>query len=154
MTTKKTAKTASAESAQDVMKDAIKLYEKALKNGIQLQEESLQLWKDLLAKVGAPDDFQNKVEELTVGVFPDAQKKMDEILKVFQANTDQSLELYKKGIAIYQADSWEDGQTKVQDLMESSLAAMRTNVNTMLDTNTKMAAAWTDVVEKAATKKF
>ena len=154
MTTKKTGKTAAADSAQDLMKDAIKLYEKALKNGIQLQEESLQLWKDMLAKVGAPEDFQKKIEELTGGVFPDAQKKMDEILKVFQANTEQSLELYKKGIAICQADSWEDGQAKVQDLMESSLAAMRTNVHTMLDTNSKMVAAWTDVVEKATSKTF
>ena len=154
MTTKKTAKTATTDSAQDLMKDAIKLYEEALKNGIQLQEESLQLWKDLLGKVGAPNDFQQKIEELTGGVFPDTQKKMEEILKIFQDNTSQSLELYKKAMSIYQADSWEDGQAKVQDLMESSLAAMRTNVHTVLDTNSKMMATWTDMVENATAKTF
>ena len=154
MTTKKTAKTAAAESAQDLMKDAIKLYEEALKNGIKLQEESLQLWKDLLSKVGAPEDLQNKIEELTGGVFPDTRKKLDEILKVFQDNTSQSLEMYKKAMAIYQADSIEDGQARVQDLIESSLAAMRTNVHTMVDANSKMMASWTDMVEKATAKTF
>lgn len=154
MTTKKSAKTATADSAQDLMKDAIKLYEEALKNGIQLQEESLQLWKDLLAKVGAPTDFQKKIEELTGGVFPDTQKKMEEALKIFQENTSQSLDLYKKAAGIYQADSWEDGQARVQDLMESSLTAMRTNVTTVLDTNSKMMAAWTDMVENATAKTF
>ncbi len=154
MTTKKSAKTATADTAQDLMKDAIKLYEEALKNGIQLQEESLQLWKDLLAKVGAPTDFQKKIEELTGGVFPGTQKKMEEALKIFQDNTSQSLDLYKKAAGIYQADSWEDGQAKVQDLMESSLTAMRTNVTTVLDTNSKMMATWTDMVEKATAKTF
>jgi hypothetical protein len=38
--------------------------------------------------------------------------------------------------------------------MESSLAAMRTNVHTILDTNTKMMASWSDLVEKTAAKTF
>jgi len=154
MTTKKTATTTAADSAQDLFKDAIKLYEEALKNGIQLQEESLQLWKDMLAQVGTPDELQKKIDKMTGGVFPESRKKMEEILKVFQDNTSQSMDLFNKAMGVCQASSWEDGQGRVQDLMESSMAAMRTNVHTILDTNTKMMASWQDLVEKTAAKTF
>jgi hypothetical protein len=154
MTTKKTATKEAADSAQDLMKDAIKLYEEALKNGIQLQEESLQLWKNMLAQVGTPDELKAKIDQMTGGVFPETRKKMEEILKVFQDNTSQSMELFNKAMGIYQATSWQDGQVRVQDLMESSLAAMRSNVHTILDTNTKMMSSWTDLVEKTTAKAF
>ena len=154
MTTKKSATTTAADSAQDILKDAIKLYEEALKNGIQLQEESLQLWKNMLAQVGTPDELQQKIEQMTGGVIPESRKKMEEILKVFQDNTSQSMELFNKAMGVYQSTSWQDGQIRVQDLMESSMAAMRTNVHTILDTNTKMMASWTDLVEKTAAKTF
>jgi phage-related minor tail protein len=64
------------------------------------------------------------------------------------------MELFNKAMGIYQSNSWVDGQARVQDLMESTLGAMRTNVHTILDTNTKMMASWTDLVEKTAAKTF
>jgi polyhydroxyalkanoate synthesis regulator protein len=154
MTTKKAAKTAAADSTQDILKDAIKLYEDALKNGIKLQEESLQLWKDMLAQVGTPDELREKLEKMTGGVFPETRKNMDDILKVFQDNANQSMDLFNKAMGICRADSWKEGQTLSQDLMESSLKAMSSNVKTLLDTNTKMMASWTDIVEKMSAKTF
>jgi hypothetical protein len=154
MTTKKTATKPAADSAQDLIKDALKLYEEALKNGVQLQEESLQLWKNILAQVGTPDELMEKIDKMTGGVFPETRKKMEELLKVFQDNTSQSMELFNKAMGVYQSNSWVDGQARVQDLMESTLGAMRTNVHTILDTNTKMMASWTDLVEKTAAKTF
>lgn len=154
MTTKKTAKATATDSAQDLMKDAMKLYEEALKNGIQLQEESLELWKNMLKQVGTPDELKEKIEKMTGGVFPETRQKMEDILKVFQANTDQSMDLFNKAMNVCQATSFEDGQLRVQDLMESSLGAMRSNVQTVLDTNSKMMASWTDIVEKTTSKTF
>jgi hypothetical protein len=154
MTTKKATTAKAADSAQDLMKDAIKLYEEALKNGIQLQEESLELWKDMLKQVGTPDELREKIEKMTGGVFPETRQKMEDILKVFQDNTEQSMTLFNKAMNVYQSTSFEEGQARVQDLMESSLGAMRTNVQTVLDTNSKMMASWTDFVEKTTSKTF
>lgn len=154
MTNKKSATTAAANSAQDLLKDAIKLYEEALKNGIQLQEESLQLWKTILAQVGTPEELQARIDKMSGGMIPETRKKMEEILKVFQDNTAQSMDLFNKALGICQATSLEDGQARMQDLMESSMAAMRSNVHTILDTNTKMMASWQDLVEKTTAKAF
>lgn len=154
MTTKKATKATASDSAQNLMKDAIKLYEEALKNGIQLQEESLELWKNMLNQVGTPDELKDKIEKMTGGVFPETRKKMEDIFKVFQDNMSQSTELLNKAMGVCQASSIEDGQSRVQDLMESSLGAMRSNAQTVLDTNSKMMASWTDLVEKTTAKTF
>ena len=45
---------AASATTDEVFHEAMRSYEKALKSGIQLQEESVNLWKDLLTKLGSP----------------------------------------------------------------------------------------------------
>jgi len=59
-------------------------YEKALKSGIQLQEESVNLWKDLLIKLGSPEELQAKLESMTADAFPKARKRMEEFVEAFK----------------------------------------------------------------------
>jgi hypothetical protein len=61
----KKATAATAETIDEVFQEAMRSYEKALKSGIQLQEESVNLWKDLLTKLGSPEDFQTRLESMT-----------------------------------------------------------------------------------------
>src|SRR5208283_4173874 len=51
----KKATAATAETMDEVFHEAMRSYEKALKSGIQLQEESVNLWKDLLIHPGFTD---------------------------------------------------------------------------------------------------
>ncbi len=51
---------ARSDSIDELFHEAMRSYEKALKSGIQLQEESVNLWKDLLTKLGSPEEFQAK----------------------------------------------------------------------------------------------
>jgi len=54
---------------QPVFHEAMRSYEKALTAGIQLQEESVNLWKDLLSKLGCPEEFQAKLESMRADVL-------------------------------------------------------------------------------------
>ena len=47
---------ATSEAINELFHEAMRSYEKALKSGIQLQEESVNLWKDLLTKLGSPEE--------------------------------------------------------------------------------------------------
>jgi hypothetical protein len=53
---------ATSETIAEPFQEAMGSYEKTLKSGIQLQEESVNLWKDLLTKLGSPEEFQAKFE--------------------------------------------------------------------------------------------
>jgi predicted RNase H-like HicB family nuclease len=144
--------TQTADNAQDVLQDAIKFYEEALKSGIQLQEESLTLWKNLLKQLGTPEELREKLESLSGGAFPEAKEKIEEIMKAFQENSKQGMELCTKALSVYQSPNWMEGQARFQDLMETSLTTMRNNVHTVLDTNAKLMESWNELVERVTPK--
>ena len=144
-------KKAAPEAFTEVFHDAMRNYEAALKSGIQLQEESVNLWKDLLTKLGSPDELQAKLESMTADTFPKARERMEEFLETFNRTSKQTIDLFGKTMAIYQATSVTDAQRRMQDLIESSLAALRANVHSTLNTNAKIIASWKELVDRFGT---
>jgi hypothetical protein len=139
---------ATAETVDEVYHEAMRSYEKALMSGIQVQEESVHLWKDLLTKLGSPEEFQAKLESMTADAFPQARKRMEEFVETFNRTSNQTIDLFEKTLSVYQATSVPDAQRRVHDLIESSLAALRVNVHSALDTNAKIIADWKELVDR------
>ena len=148
-TKKATAATAATEATvNEVFHEASRSYEKALKSGIQLQEESVKLWKDLLTQLGSPEELQAKLESMTADAFPKARKRMEEFVDTFNHTSNQTIDLFEKTLGVYQATSVTDAQRRMQDLVESSLNAMRVNVHSALNTNAKIIASWKELVDR------
>ncbi|MBV8350890.1 MAG: hypothetical protein JO251_23470 [Verrucomicrobia bacterium] len=139
---------ATSEAGDEVFQEAMRSYEKALKAGIQLQEESVNLWKDLLSKLGSPQELQAKLESMTADAFPKARERMEEFVETFNRMSKQTIDLFEKTLGVYQATSVPEAQRRVQDLIESSLTALRTNVHSALNTNAKIIADWKELVDR------
>jgi hypothetical protein len=144
----KKAAAATAANVDEVFHEAMRSYEKALKSGIQVQEESVNLWKDLLTKLGSPEELQAKLESMTADVFPKARQRMEEFVETFNRTSNQTIDLFEKTLGVYQATSVTDAQRRVQDLIESSLTALRVNVHSALNTNVKIIASWKELVDR------
>jgi hypothetical protein len=139
---------ATSETFDDLFREALRNYEKALKSGIQLQEESVNLWKDLLTKLGSPEEFKAKLESMSVDTFPKARKRMEEFLDTFNRTSNQTIDLFEKTLGVYQATSVTDAQRRVHDLIETSLSALRVNVHSALNANAKIIASWKELVDR------
>ena len=146
----KKATAATSEPGKEVFHEAMRSYEKALKSGIQLQEESVKLWKDLLTKLGSPEEFKAKLESMRTDAFPQARKHMEECVETFNRTSTETIDLFGKMLGVYQATSITDAQRRVQDLIESSLTALRVNVHTALNTNAKIMASWKELADRFA----
>src|SRR6516164_5372954 len=99
----KKAAAATSETMDEVFQEAMRSYEKALKSGIQLQEESVNLWKDLLTKLGSPQELQAKLEAMTADTFPKARERMEEFVETFNRTSNQTIDLFGKTLSVYQA---------------------------------------------------
>jgi hypothetical protein len=141
----KKATAATSEIMDEVFREAMRSYEKALKSGIQLQEESVNLWKELFTKLGSPKELQAKLESMTAAAFPKARRQMEEFIETFNRTSNQTIDLFEKTLAVYQATSVPDAQRRVQDLIESSLTTLRVNVHSALNTNAKIIASWKEL---------
>src|SRR5271165_4323647 len=71
-------------------------YGKALKSGIQLQEESVNLWKDLLTMLGSAEEFQAKLASMTADAFRQARKRMGDFVETFNRTSNQTTDLFEK----------------------------------------------------------
>jgi hypothetical protein len=144
----KKAGTATPGGINEFFQEALRSYEKALKAGIQVQEESVNLWKDLLSKLGSPEDFQAKLESMTADTLPKARERMEEFVETFTRMSNQTIDLFEKTVGVYQATSVTDAQRRVQDLIESSLTALRVNVHSALNTNAKIITSWKELLDR------
>jgi hypothetical protein len=133
----KKATAATPETVAELFHEAMRSYEKALTAGIQVQEESVNLWKDLLSKLGSPEEFQTKLESMRADAFPQARRHMEEFVETFNRMSNQTIDLFEKTLGVYQAGSVPDAQRRVHDLIESSLTALRIDVHTAMNTNAK-----------------
>src|SRR5208283_1159932 len=144
----KKATAATAATIDELFHEAMRSYEKALKAGIQLQEESVNLWKDLLTKLGSAEHFQAKLEAMRADAFPQARVRMEEFVETFYRTSNQTIDLFEKTLGVYQATSVTEAQRRVQDLIESSLTTLRVNVHSALNTNAKIIADWKELVDR------
>ena len=139
---------ATSETINECFHEAMHSYEKALKSGIQLQEESVNLWKELLTKLGSPEELQAKLESMTGDAFPQARKRMEEFVETFNRTSNQTIDLFEKTLGVYQATSVPEAQRRVQDLIETSLSTLRANVHSALNTNAKIIASWKEIADR------
>ena len=127
---------------------AMRSYEKALKSGIQLQEESVNLWKELLTKLGSPEELQAKLDEMRADALPEARRRMEEFVETFNRTSNQTIDLFEKTLGVYEATSVAEAQRRVKDLIESSLTAVRINVHSALNTNAKIMTDWNELADR------
>ena len=151
----KKATAATSQTINEVFHDATRCYEKALKAGIQLQEESVNLWKELLTKLGSPEELQAKLESKRADAFSQARKRMEEFAETFNRTSNQTIDLLEKTMGVYGATSVPEAQRRVhetqrsvEDLIESSLTTLRVNVHSALNTNAKIIADWKELVDR------
>ena len=73
---------------------------------------------------------------------------MEEFVETFNRMSKQTINLFEKTPGVYQATSVTDAQRRVQDLIESSLTAVRVNVHSTLNTNAKIFVDWKDLADR------
>jgi len=76
------------------------------------------------------------------------EKRREEFVETFNRMGSQTIDLFEKTLGVYQATSVPDAQRRVQDLIESSLSALRVNVHSALNTNAKIIASWKELTDR------
>jgi hypothetical protein len=73
------------------------------------------------------------------------EQRGEEFVETFDRMSNQTIDLFEKTLGVYQATSVPEAQRRVQDLIESSLSALRVNVYSALNTNAKIIASWKEL---------
>ena len=135
---------ASSQTINEVLNESMRGYEKVLKTGVELQEQSIRLWSDLLARIGSPEQFQSKIAELNADFLPAFRKQLEEVLGASNLVSNQSVALLRKSTGLLEATSLPDAQRRIQDYLEALMGATRVNVHLALNTTARMMNFWNE----------
>jgi hypothetical protein len=133
----------------ELMDQAMKNYEQALQASLKLQEESSKWWTDFMTQATAPADWQNRWRTTANQSIPVVQKRMEESLRLLEQSSRTSLELLKQAMAVSVSDSTASAQTKLQELWEASLEALRNNAQVVSQANGKFVESWMQLLNGA-----
>ena len=142
----------SKQTAQDLFDDAFKTYEQALNTGIKIQEETVNLWKNVLCDSPTPTEMQKRLSAIIDEGFPAAKKRMEESLRALEEQYKVGADLMQKAVQVWQPGTMAESQSRIRDLWESSLTAIRHNAQYMVKTNQQILDFWTGVVTASGKK--
>jgi hypothetical protein len=144
---------AQEKSMSDMADKAMKNYESTLKTGLKLQEETVKAWSNLYNQSTAAQDYQKtfaNYNKLANGVFPIAQRRLEEVIALVEKNTRTGTELVRKSVEAAQSPISGNGQNKWTELWTASMAAFRANAEAVAEINAKAIDSWIDLVKKSA----
>lgn len=137
----------------DMADNAIRNYEQAVRTGFKLQEEAVKAWSNLFNQTSAAQECQkgfNAMTQIANKALPVAQRRLEEVLQLVEKNTRTGTELMRRAVDAAQSPVLGNGQNKWTELWTSSMAALRSNTEAMLEINAKAVDSWIDLVKKSA----
>jgi hypothetical protein len=91
------------------------------------------------------------IDEVRQEVMRCYEKRGEELIETLNGMSDQTIDLLEKTLGVHQATSVPDVQRRVQDLIESSLSALRVNVQSALSTNAAIIASSKELADRFST---
>ena len=124
-------------------------FEAAMKTGAKIQEESMNRFTEMLGELGSPQNWQKRTQDAVEEGVNLARKNFDEWLHLMNENVKMSLEMLQKAAEARPNDSPADAETRRNELWEAALRALRVNTQAVLQANSRMMEALSDLAKVA-----
>jgi L-2-hydroxyglutarate oxidase LhgO len=134
----------------EMVEQAMKNYEQALKTGLRVQEESARWCVGLLNQALSGQDWQKKMKGIADDVLPQTQKSVEESLKLIEKNSRTTVDLLKKAAAAAQSATPQEAQTRLLSFWEASFNAVRDTAQAVTQANTRALESWMEFIRKTS----
>jgi len=142
-----------AKPATELFEQAMSSYEQAFRTGLRLQEESGRWWTTFLEHTAPTAEWQKTVRTMGREILPEAQRRMEDGLRLVEQNSRASLELlrlFKKTVEVPHSNPMAEGQTKLLSFWEASLKSMRDGAQAVAHANTQALESWMELFRKGS----
>ncbi len=132
----------------ELLDQAMKNYEQALRTGVRLQEDTARWWTNFFNQTAWPQEWQKQVNTVMSQAIPTAQKNVEESLRLLDQGSRTGLNLLKKAMNGTQSAVTGDVQSEVQELWQSSLTVLRSSMQAITESQARMMESWTEFMRK------
>lgn len=139
-----------AAAGNELFDQAVKSYEHALQTGVKLQEDAARWWTNLFHQTAWTQDWHRQMSSVMSQAIPTAQKNMEESIRLIDQNSKSSLNFFKRAVDAPRSGDASDMQTHVQEMWQSSLNVLQSNMQAISESQARLMESWTDFVRKGA----
>jgi hypothetical protein len=135
----------------ELFEQAMNSYEQAFRTGLRLQEEGSKWWTTMLEQTGPSRDWQKTFRTVASEILPEAQKRMEDGLRMVEHNSRASLEilrLFKKTVELPRNNPIAESQSKLLSFWEASLNSMRDSAQAVAMANTQAVESWMELFRR------
>ena len=132
----------------ELFEQALKNYDQAFQAGLTAQEEVFKGILNCAGKMQAPEDWQKRWSAMVAESLPQAQKRIEESLKMVEQCSSKSMELLQQAFDAGKIDANSGAQAKIQELWEASLTTLRTNAQAYTQLNAKAVESWVQYFQR------
>ena len=132
----------------ELFDQAMKSCEQALRTGVRLQEDATRWWTNLLHQTSWTQDWQRQVSTAMSHAIPTAQKNVEESIRLIDQSSKTGLNLLKRAVEAPRTNAASDVQSQVQEIWQSSLNVIQSNMHAITESQTRAMESWTTFVRK------
>lgn len=135
-------------SVSELFNQAVQTFETAMKTGVRIQEEASKWWTDMLGEANSLQELQQRARQMINETLPTSQQNADQYIKLLDKTYHTSMGLLQKAFETGQSESISEAQTRIQELWESMLSAIRNNAQAMVQINAKAMESWSEFAQR------
>ena len=116
-----------------------------LQKGAEVQEQTAQRFAEMLHGAGSTNYWQQQGLAAMEQMAETSQKNLDDGIRVMNENARTSMELLERALHSRVGGAPEKGSEAIQETLDLGLAAMRSNVEAVVQANARVIDSWAKV---------
>lgn len=136
---------------EQMSEQALKNWQKVIRSGLRLQEQSSQWWTKTVDSASLAQDIQKRFTRFSTvasELMPEVNKQVEDALDLMGKNSQIGNELFKKCLDAFQMPVMTENHTQWMKYWGTCLEAIQSNNEAMLKMSNRAMNTWVQVAQK------
>jgi ElaB/YqjD/DUF883 family membrane-anchored ribosome-binding protein len=132
----------------EFFRQGVRAWETAVEASAKLQEEGSKWLRQVFSDAGSVNDWCNKGQSVAGEIVAKAQENVDEAIRLVNQNAESTVRLMQKALDARQIETSAEARAKIADWCEAAMETALMNTQAVLQANSRILTAWTDVAKR------
>jgi hypothetical protein len=132
----------------EFLRQGIRAWESAVEASAKMHEEGNKWLRQVFSEAGSVNEWYNKSQTVASDVVTKTQENVDEAIRLINQNAESTVRLIQKVLDARQTETSSEARARLADWWETAMETMLMNTQAVLQANSRILTAWTDVAKR------
>lgn len=133
---------------EEFVRQGIRAWESAIEATAKMQEEGNKWLRQVFSDAGSVNDLYEQGQAFAADIVTKTQANVDEAIRLINQNAESTVRLVQKALDARQTETSAEARARLADWCEAAMETMLMNTQAVLQANSRMLTAWSDVAKR------